>query len=78
MNFGRPVATTAGVPVERLSALGRAFDQTMTDPRFIEDVKKSGGEIRPISSGDLTKLVNELMTTSEPLRSKLRSVLAKQ
>lgn len=78
VNFGRPVATTAGVPVERLAALRRAFDQTMTDPRFIEDVKKSGGEIRPMSSGDLTKLVNELTTTSEPLRSKLRSVLAKQ
>ena len=76
VNFGRPVATTPGVPKERLAALRRAFDQTMTDPRFIEDVKKSGGEIRPMSAQDLEKLVADLTIVNEPLRSKLRKVLS--
>ncbi len=78
VNFGRPVATTPGVPADRLAALRRAFDQTMVDPRFLDDVKRAGGEVRPMSSGDLAKLVNELTTTSEPLRSKLRTVLSQR
>ena len=78
VNFGRPVATTAGVPAERVAALRRAFDMTMKDPRFIADVNKSGGEVRPMSADDLTKLVVELTTTSEPLRTRLQSVMSQR
>lgn len=78
VNFGRPVATTRGVPADRLAALRHAFDQTMVDPRFLDDVKRAGGEVRPMSSGDLSKLVDELTMPSEPLRTKLRAVLAQR
>lgn len=78
VNFGRPVATTPGVPADRLAALRRAFDQTMVDQRFIDDVTKSGGEVRAMSSNDLTKLVADLTTTSEPLRTRLRAVLGQK
>ena len=76
VNFGRPVATTPGVPQDRLAALRLAFDQTMVDPRFVGDVKKSGGEVRPMAAQDLEKLVADLTIVNEPLRSKLRKVLS--
>jgi tripartite-type tricarboxylate transporter receptor subunit TctC len=78
VNFGRPIATTAGVPADRVAALRRAFDKTMVDQRFIDDVTKSGGEVRAMSSDDLTKLVADLTTTSEPLRTRLKTILSQQ
>ena len=76
VNFGRPMATTPQVPPERLASLREAFEKTMIDERFIEDVKRAGGEVRWMPADELSQLVAELTTTSEPLKSKLRAVLA--
>src|SRR5262249_40142136 len=38
---GRPLVTTPNVPMERVTALRRAFDETMRDPAFLEDAKKA-------------------------------------
>ena len=75
VNFGRPMATTPQVPADRLAVLREAFAKTMVDEAFIEDVKRSGGEVRWMPADELTQLVKELTTTSEPLKSRLRSVL---
>src|SRR6185295_12315136 len=42
--MGRPVATTPGVPADRLEALRRAFDAAMADPAFREDARRNGLE----------------------------------
>ncbi len=39
VSVGRPIATTPGVPAERVAALRNAFDDTLKDPAFI-----AGGE----------------------------------
>ncbi len=38
---GRPIATTPGVPAERVAALRRAFDLTLKDPEFIGEARPS-------------------------------------
>ena len=75
VNFGRPMATTPDAPADRVDALRTAFAKTMIDPDFIEDVRRSGGEVRPMGADDLTQLVVDLTSTSEPLRTRLREVL---
>ena len=76
VNFGRPIATTPQVPADRLAVLRDAFAKTMLDDAFIEDVKRSGGEVRWMPADELTQLVAELTTTSEALKSRLRTVFA--
>ena len=44
---GRPFAIPPGVPAERGVALRKAFDETMTDPDFLEDAKKQKLTVRP-------------------------------
>jgi hypothetical protein len=39
--MGRPVAAPPGVPADRVAALRRAFDATLKDPEFLDDIKRS-------------------------------------
>ena len=39
--IGRPIATTPGVPAERVAALRKAFDETLRDPAFIADAREA-------------------------------------
>ena len=75
LSVGRPISTTPGVPVERLSALRSAFDATMLDPVFLAAAEKLGTEIHPTSGNDLQVLVDALMNAPESLKSGVRAVL---
>src|SRR5258705_9818868 len=44
---GRPLATTPGVPAERVAALRTAFQDTIRDPEFVAAAKQENMEIRP-------------------------------
>ena len=45
--LGRPLAAPPGTPAERVAALRAAFEATMKDPRFLKDVDKRQGGVRP-------------------------------
>ena len=74
-SVGRPVSTTPGVPPERLVALRKAFDATMTDPAFLAAAEKLGAEINPTNGQDLQALVDELMNAPEILKGRVRAIL---
>ncbi len=40
VSFARPLATTPGVPSERVAALRKALEETLADPEFLADVAK--------------------------------------
>jgi tripartite-type tricarboxylate transporter receptor subunit TctC len=46
-NTGRAMFTTPDVPAERLAALRAAFDETMSDPGFIDRMAKLAFDLRP-------------------------------
>lgn len=46
---GRPVATTPGVPADRVAALRKAFDATLRDAAFLAEAEKAGMEIEPLT-----------------------------
>jgi tripartite-type tricarboxylate transporter receptor subunit TctC len=55
--MGRPFVAPAGVPDERVAALRAAFDATMADPEYIDDLKQQGLDLAPISGDAIQDLV---------------------
>src|SRR5581483_11620109 len=51
--IGTAFFTTPDAPKDRVEALRRAFDATMTDPEFIEEAKKTNLTVGPMKGEDL-------------------------
>jgi hypothetical protein len=69
---GRPIATTPGVPADRVAALRKAFDATLKDPAFIAEAKKQRAEIDAMSGAQLERIVNELIAAPPDLRERVK------
>ena len=76
--IGRPVATTPGVPPERLEALRKAFDETLRDPDFIADAARERLEIRPMGGAELAELVRSVIETPADVREKVKLAIQPQ
>jgi tripartite-type tricarboxylate transporter receptor subunit TctC len=74
--IGRPIFTTPGVPEDRVKALRAAFEATVKDPAFIEEAKKAGLEIDPVSGEELQRIVNDIVATPEPIAKRLAEIIA--
>ncbi|HWG07048.1 MAG TPA: hypothetical protein VG271_18745 [Beijerinckiaceae bacterium] len=75
VSVGRPVATTPGVPADRVAALRKAFDDTLTDPDFIADAKSERAEIRAMSGADLATVVDSLIGAPQELRDRVKDAI---
>jgi tripartite-type tricarboxylate transporter receptor subunit TctC len=62
--LSRPLLTPPGVPAERVALLREAFDRTMRDPAFLDDAKRSGMDIKPISGVAMQTLVDSVVHSS--------------
>lgn len=72
---GRPMLTPPEVPMERVSALRKAFNKSMKDPDLIAGAKKLGLPITSVVSGeDLAVVIKELMSTPLELVSKMETL----
>ena len=78
VDFGRPITSTPDVPADRLAALREAFMKTMSDPGFIDEVKRGGGEVRPSSADDIARIVRELIETPEAVKAKVRTAISER
>ena len=74
--IGRPIFTTPGVPEDRVKALRAAFDATVKDPAFLEEAKKGGLEVDPVSGEEMQRIVNEIVATPEPIAKRLAEIIA--
>ena len=74
-SLGKPFATSPGVPVERVAALRRAFDVTMTDPVFVAEADRLHVEIRPIDGAGLQKIVADIIATPQPVLEKVKDAM---
>lgn len=71
----RPIYAPPGVPADRLAALRTAFDKTVKDPEFLAIAKRVGLSIRPLDGKGVAALVDEIMTTPQPVVDRLRETL---
>jgi hypothetical protein len=61
---GRPILTAPDVPLERVRALRRAFDDTLADPSFVAAVSKANMEFHPIGGEELQDIVGRIAGAS--------------
>jgi tripartite-type tricarboxylate transporter receptor subunit TctC len=68
--LGRPVFGPPGIPADRAQALRAAFDDTMRDPDFLAEAKKSELEVNPVSAAEVDALLAELYGTPKDVLTK--------
>ena len=73
---GRPLATSPGVPAERVAALRKAFKDTLADPEFRNDAERQRSEVRFMSGDDLTSLVRAVIEAPQAVRDKVGAAIA--
>jgi tripartite-type tricarboxylate transporter receptor subunit TctC len=72
---GRPLATTPGVPAERVAALRAAFAATIKDPEFIAAAKHEPLEIRPMTAERLTAVIAGILNAPPDVRDRMKVAL---
>lgn len=71
--MGRPYVAPPAVPKARATALRRAFDATMTDPKFLADAKKGDIEINPIAGEKVAAIVDRLYRTPKAIIDRIEA-----
>jgi tripartite-type tricarboxylate transporter receptor subunit TctC len=72
---GRPIATTPGVPKERVEALRRAFDETLRDPAFIAEAAKERADISPMTGAELAELIQSLIEAPADIKARVKQAI---
>ncbi len=71
----RPYVLPAGTPKDRAQILRKAFMDTMKDPEFLADAKKSKLDIDPISGEEVQKMVAGMFKLPPGLVARLKEAL---
>jgi tripartite-type tricarboxylate transporter receptor subunit TctC len=78
VSVGRPIATTPGVPADRVAALRKAFDATLKDPAFLAEAEKQRMEIQSMTGQELEQLVNDIINAPADIKAKVKlAIVAK-
>ena len=72
----RLYTTTPGTPKDRVQLLRKAFIDTLKDPEFVAEAKKSNLEIDPLTGEEVEKIVGDLFNLNPATVTKLAAVLA--
>jgi tripartite-type tricarboxylate transporter receptor subunit TctC len=72
---GRPIATTPGVPADRVKALREAFDKTLADPEFLKDAETQRADLDPMTGAELEALVRKLIGVPADLKAKVKAAI---
>ena len=72
---GRPLATTPGVPPERVAALRAAFAATVKDPEFLTAAAQENMEIRPMTGEKLQDIIVGLLNAPQDVRDRMKIAL---
>ena len=75
ITVGRPVATTPGVPAERVAALRKAFMDTLDDPEFMAEAKQQNAEVRPMTGEVLEATIRDLIEAPQAVRDRVKVAL---
>jgi tripartite-type tricarboxylate transporter receptor subunit TctC len=69
------MATTPGLPEDRLKALRAAYRATMADPEFLSEAEKAGFEVAPVYGEEMQKIVERIMSTPKDLAARARHLV---
>jgi tripartite-type tricarboxylate transporter receptor subunit TctC len=71
----RPYVVAPGTPKARVELLRKAFGDTMKDPEFLADAKKSKLDLNPLTGEELQANVREIFKLDPELVEKLKEIL---
>jgi len=71
----RPYVLTPGTPKERVQVVRKAFIDTLSDPNFVAEAKKSRLDVDPITGADLEKLIGGLFKLDAALLTRLKETI---
>jgi tripartite-type tricarboxylate transporter receptor subunit TctC len=74
-DFGKVYVLPPGTPENRAKALEVAFEKVFADKELLADAEKGKLEIDPLIGEDIHKLVQEFLTMSPELKTKLQAAL---
>lgn len=76
--FQRPFSVPPGTPKERLQLLRKAFADTMKDPEFLADAKKSKFDETYVSGEEIDKYVTEVLAVTPKAKELLSFLMVKK
>jgi tripartite-type tricarboxylate transporter receptor subunit TctC len=71
-DVGRAVVAPPSMPAPAVAALRRAFDEMLVDPAFVEEAKRAGIPVKPMSGERLQDLVAQVASFPRALIEKAR------
>jgi tripartite-type tricarboxylate transporter receptor subunit TctC len=77
-DMAKPVIGPPDIPPDRVAALRQAFVETMQDPLFMEDAKRTGLEIAPIAAATLQADLTALYKTPRAIVQNVIAIRDKQ
>jgi hypothetical protein len=69
--IGRPYFVAEGVPADRVTALRRAFDETMKDKDLLADAERLKLEINPTTGEEMQQILTRVFATPRELVARL-------
>jgi tripartite-type tricarboxylate transporter receptor subunit TctC len=76
--FQRPWIAPPGVPGERVEFLRKAFKETLSDPEFLAEAKKTKLEVEYVSADEINGLVKEILGISPKTKEGLQFLVRKE
>ncbi len=73
--FARPFAAPPGLPPERLAALRKAFDETVTDPDYLAEAKARALHIEPVSGAELEQVMRRIYATPADVVARVKQAV---
>ena len=74
--IGRPLATTPGVPAERVKLLRDAFNKALTTPELVAEAKTRNWELEPVTGEELETIGKRVMTQPPTSIERMKKILA--
>jgi tripartite-type tricarboxylate transporter receptor subunit TctC len=63
------------VPEQRVQAIRKAFDATLNDPEYNQDMNKAGIYLRPIPVKRVEEVVSNLLSMPRDERQEIKNIL---
>ncbi len=70
-----PVAATPGIPADRLKILRDAYVKTLQEPDLLDEAKKRGWEMRPVSGEDMASLAKEVTVAPPDVVERMKRLM---
>jgi tripartite-type tricarboxylate transporter receptor subunit TctC len=70
--FGRPYLVHAAVPADRVAALRKAFDATMGDKEYIDEIEKARLDVSPRTGEQVRELLRRVLEAPKEVQERAR------